>query len=317
MKSLVICCLLIFFTQPCFTQTRVILDADIDSDVDDVAALAMLHKMATDNQVELLGVIVTSDDPYAPVCASTINRYYGRKKIPVGFKKNQPVLINHSRYTKKISEEFPAGLKSYQECQDAVALYRKLLSNSPDGSVTIITIGHLTSLQDLLQSCRDQYSSLNGKDLAIRKVSKWICMGGMFPSGKEANFYRPDPQSTVYCLKEWKKPLIFCGWEIGKGIVTGGPELKTALPPKSPVYRAFELYNNFAGRPSWDQASILLLNADYSKYFDLITGGYCQVDPDGSNNWIAGATSNQCYVSFKSGAIGKEIAAAINNMLIK
>ena len=43
-----------------------ILDADIDSDVDDVAALAMLHHLASKNQIELLAVIVTSDDPFAP-----------------------------------------------------------------------------------------------------------------------------------------------------------------------------------------------------------------------------------------------------------
>src|SRR5690606_22601771 len=41
---------------------KVILDTDIDSDVDDVGALAMLHTLADHQVVDLLGVIVTSDD---------------------------------------------------------------------------------------------------------------------------------------------------------------------------------------------------------------------------------------------------------------
>jgi purine nucleosidase len=55
---------------------KVIIDTDLDSDVDDVGALAMLYNLHHAGIIELLGVIVTSDDPYAPVCASALNTYY-------------------------------------------------------------------------------------------------------------------------------------------------------------------------------------------------------------------------------------------------
>jgi purine nucleosidase len=209
---------------------KVIIDADIDSDVDDAGALAMLLNMHKSGTIELAGIIVTSDDPFAPVCAAAISKFYGLSEIPVGFLKKQTKLKNHSKYTKFIADEFPANIKSWQEAEEASVLYRKLLAGSPDESVIIVTIGHLTSLQQLLQSKPDQISNLNGKKLAQKKVSRWICMGGQYPSGKEANFYRPDPASTVYCVNQLgEMDVVFCGWEAGNPIITGGSWLKENL----------------------------------------------------------------------------------------
>lgn len=263
---------------------KVILDADIDSDVDDVGALAMLLNMHKAGTIELTGIIVTSDDPFAPVCAAAISKFYGLPEIPVGFLKNQTELKNHSKYTKFIADEFPSDIKSWQEAEEASILYRNLLAGSPDESVIIVTIGHLSSLQQLFQSQSDPISKLNGKDLIQQKVKKWICMGGQYPSGKEANFYRPDPESTVYCVTNWKKDVVFCGWEAGNTIITGGSWLKENLSSKNPVYRAYELYNNFSGRQSWDQLAVLQLIDSANKYFSFVSG-QCIVAPDGRNNW--------------------------------
>lgn len=302
-----------------FTQVRIILDTDIDSDVDDVEAVAMVHALANQKKVNLLGVIVTSDDPYAPLCVSAINKYYGRPKVPIGFLKNQREIIHRERYkyTKQISEEFPHGLKSHEKAEDAVLLYRKLLSKSPDSSVVIVTIGHLSSLQNLLKSGADKISSLSGKELVEKKVAKWLCMGGLFPAGKEANFFNPDPLSTVYCLQHWNKPVTFAGWEIGKNVITGGQYLKDKIPVKSPVYHAYQLYNNFAGRSSWDQIVVFLLLDESKKYFDTVKDGYCEVKDDGSNKWMTDKDSPYHeYLIFKPNADQKELAKVIDDMVL-
>lgn len=111
-----------------FPRQKVILDADLDSDVDDVGAIAMLLNLHKAGTVELLGVVITSDDPFAAVCASAINTFYECSDIPVGFLKGQPKLTNHSRYTKTIASEFASKLKSWEDADDAVKLYRKLLT---------------------------------------------------------------------------------------------------------------------------------------------------------------------------------------------
>lgn len=296
---------------------RVILDADIDSDVDDVEALAMLHKLANQKKIDFIGVIVTSDDPYAALCTSAINNYYNCPRLPIGVLRKPEKLINHSKYTRQVATEYPRHLKSLDKAEDASILYRKLLSKSPDSSVVIVTIGHLTNLQNLLQSGPDKYSRLSGKELVNKKVSKWLCMGGQFPEGKEANFYRPDPGSTVYCLQQWQRPVIFAGWEVGEKIKTGGEYLKGKLSGSSPVYRAYQLYNDFEGRSSWDQVAVFLLVEGWQKYFQTESNGYCQVYEDGSNKWLTDQNKNHQYIKFQNSADYNEIARVMDDMVIK
>ncbi len=294
---------------------KVILDADIDSDVDDAGALAMLLNLHKTGNIELIGIVVTSDDPYAPVCVAAICKYYGLPEIPIGFLKNQTELKNHSKYTKFIADEFPAELKTWQDAEESLTLYRKLLAGSPDESAVILTIGHLTSLQRLFQSQSDSVSKLSGKDLIQKKVKQWICMGGQYPSGKEANFYRPDPASTVYCVTNWKKDVVFCGWEAGNPIITGGSRLKENLSPGHPVYRAYELYNNFSGRQSWDQLAVLQLIDSANQYFSFVNGR-CIVAPDGSNTWEKTKKGKHRYVVLNPEIDVAEISNFIDRLMI-
>ena len=276
----------------------------------------MLLNMHKRGIINLLGVIVTSDNPYAPLCVSAINTYFGYPDIPVGFLMGQHSLINNSRYTKFIADEFPSKFHSWSDAEESTQVYRKLLAQSTDESVIIVTIGHLSSLQKLLQSSSDQISLLNGKELAEKKVIRWVCMGGQFPQGKEANFYRPDPQSTVYCLNHWKKEAIFCGWEVGNKIVTGGVDLKNSFNTKHPVYRAYELFNQFAGRPSWDQIAILQLTDKANAFFLYSNNGRCEVASDGSNIWRNGASGNHKYVVIRPSVDIKEIESYIERLIL-
>lgn len=314
-KNIIITLVAILISYPIFSQQRVIIDTDIDSDVDDVGALAMLYNLHKKGSIDLLGVVVTSDDPYAPLSVSALNKYYDLDELPIGFLEGQEKLVNHSRYTKQIAQEYDNSYSSWEEVGTATNTYRKLLSESPDNSVIIITIGHLSSLQNLLQSPPDEYSDLNGKELVKNKVEKWYCMGGQFPEGKEANFYRPDPQSTVYCVNNWDKEVVFCGWEVGNLIITGDSSM-LSLSDKHPVYRAYNLYNNFAGRASWDQVAIFLLSKKSIKYFCLETNGYCYVFPDGSNKWIEGEPSNHKYLKIKEEEKIPKISKLITEMML-
>ena len=292
---------------------KVILDTDMDSDVDDVGALAMLHTLADHQVVDLLGVIVTSDDLHAPSCTDAINHHFKRPDIPIGVEKGIS-LREFSKYTKEISAEFPHDLSSYEEAEDATDLYRRLLSEQPDSSVVIISIGYLTNVRKLMESSPDRHSELNGMELIRKKVKLWSCMGGMYPEGKEANFYRPDPESTKVAVDNWPGEVVFAGWESGNNIITGGEYLKRYIPPSSPVWRAYELYNDFAGRPSWDQASILYAVASESGYWELNNKGHVEVAEDGSNQWINGASGNHSYLVEKIAP--EEIAKVIDALMV-
>lgn len=294
------------------SPVKVILDTDIDSDVDDVGALAMLHTFADNNAVEILGIIVTSEDKYAPMCTNAINHYFGRPDIPIGALKGV-ALVDNSKYTKQISQEFPHSLTSYDEAEDGTALYRKLLASQPDSSVVIITIGHLTNLRNLIESKPDQFSNLSGVDLIKRKVKLWSCMGGKFPKGIEANFSRPDPASTKVSVEQWPVQVVFAGWELGNKIITGGEYLQKSLSNESPVWRSYQLYNNFQGRPSWDQVSVLYAVSAANNYWNLQKEGYVMVAEDGSNKWVPGKNNNQAYLVQKINPV--EVAKVIDALM--
>lgn len=304
-----------FFSLVCVAQSplKIILDTDMDSDVDDVGALAMLHTLADHQVVEILGITVTSDDQYAVSCTDAINHYFGRPEIPIGVDKDVE-LKEFSKYTKEISADFEHDLTTHEQAEDATDLYRRLLSEQPDSSVVIISIGHLTNVRKLLESKSDKYSQLDGLGLIRKKVKFWSCMGGRFPEGKEANFYRPDPESTKIAVENWPGEVVFAGWEIGNDIITGAEYLRRSLSPTSPVWRSYQLYNNFAGRPSWDQASILYAVASHKDYWEINNKGYVMVDKDGSNQWIVGQTTEHSHLVRKMSP--EEIAKIIDALMV-
>lgn len=282
-------------TNPLVTPIPVILDTDMDSDVDDAGALAMLHAYEQQGKIRILGVIVTSDEAYSAGCTDAINTYFGRKNIPIGVSQRDS-LKSFSKYTQQITQSFPNRYPTNAAAEDGTAVYRRLLAAEKDGNVVIITIGHLTSLSRLLDSAPDRISKLSGIELVRKKVKRWSCMGGQFPEGKEANFYRPDPVSTVNCLAKWTLPVTFAGWEVGNQITTGGPLFKAACPSDSPIYRAYELYNNFKGRASWDQIALLEAVEGTGAFFKVKKDGYCYVAADGSNQWKSPSNTTHGYL---------------------
>src|SRR5690606_40790601 len=87
--------------------------------------------------------------------------------------------------------------------------------------------------------------------------------------------------------------LPISGWEIGNSIITGADYLKKAISTKSPVWRAYQLYNNFAGRPSWDQASILYAISPSGDYWDVNKEGFVRSE----ERRVGNACRSWCVVS--------------------
>lgn len=292
----------------------VIFDTDMESDVDDVGALTMLHALADSNEIEILSVMVCAENPWSILCADRINTYYNRGHIPLGQLRN-PGVNRESRYTQQVAEEFSGTLDTSDEAMDAVAQYRKILASQPDKSVVILTVGYLTNLRDLLSSVPDNYSNLNGQDLVKQKVKNWICMGGMFPSGREANI-RWDTEASIEVINNWPSEIIFSGWEIGN--MDTGHEI-LSLPEDSPVRRAYELFGRIPHK-SWDQVATLyaiqgLKNGPASNFWELSGPGQIIIDEnDGSNIWKEDPKGVHRYLI--QIASDEEIAREINSLMM-
>jgi len=294
----------------------VIFDTDLDSDCDDLGALALLHALADLGEARILAVITTTADPHTPLCADAVNTYYGRGDIPIGvLDPKRGGGGRRSRYARAVAEACPHDLASYADAEDAVHLYRRVLAAQPDGSVVIVTVSHLTSLARLLDSGPDAISPLSGIDLVKRKARLWSCMGGRYPEGKEPNFYRPDPSSTVRAVQAWPTRVMFSGAEIGKVIQTGARLSETA--PKNPVRIGYERYFGKPGqnRASWDQTAVLYAVRGLADYWDAVTTGHCHVEPDGRNAWRAEPDKPHAYLKTKMDP--KDLARIIEDLMVR
>jgi hypothetical protein len=298
---------------------RLIFDTDMDTDVDDAGALAMLHALADNGEVEILATMVSSLYPWSVPATDAINHYYGRPHLPIGSPKGEGATLDRTfRYAKEIAEEFPHRLRSNDEAPDASKLYREILAAQPDRSVVIVTVGYVTNLWDLLRTEPDEFSPLSGRDLAARKVKLWVCMGGRYPvhlDPRPFGNFKPHPEAAVGAVRHWPTPITFTG--IGDEIPTGS--LLPETPTDNPVRRAYELFLRATPtRPSWDQVAVLYAVRGLGPYFELQTEGFNHIFEDGTNVWRLSsdeAEGRHCLLHLKMD--GEKLAAVIDRLMIQ
>src|SRR5690349_20781493 len=96
----------------------VILDTDIENDVDDVGAVALLHALADRGEARILAMGVSVTHKWSAPCLDVLNTYYGRSDIPIGVVKGKGVETG-SKYAETLAKEFPHDLQSPDDAPDA------------------------------------------------------------------------------------------------------------------------------------------------------------------------------------------------------
>lgn len=288
--------------QPNNEKIKIILDTDIGPDYDDVGATAFLHAMADSGKTEILATLSCNKDSLVVPTLDVLNTYFGKPDIPVGAPRAGGVSMSASQHwPDSLVSRFPHRSISSRLSPDAVSLYRTILAAQPDHSVTIVTIGFLTNLSNLLQTTADQASPLDGKALVAQKVRRLVSMAGKFPYGKEFNVHM-DSTASGYCFEHWPTEIIFTGFEIGEKIKTG-LKLVSRGSPDNPVREAFRIAMSGSsedkhGRMSWDQTALLIAIYGTEPFFSGVKGTIT-VNPDGSNGWEDNNQGKHSYVRFK------------------
>ena len=285
-------------------SVQIIFDTDIAGDYDDVGAMAMLHAFADKGEIKILATISSNAFQTTIPTISVLNIYFGRPEIPCGITKRQlPNEACSQKWAEAIVAKYPHHLKSNNEAMDAIKLYRKILANEKDQSVTIVTVGFFTNLAGLLDSKADEYSALNGKDLIKKKVKLLISMAAALPEGKDRGSeynVNVDAASSQKIFSEWNTPVILSGFGIGEKIFTGIRLINNTAIQNSPVKDAFQIALNFdkntTGRMSWDQTAVLVAARGYETYFNSRKVNL-KIEDDGSNVLIPG--EKFIWLSFK------------------
>jgi inosine-uridine nucleoside N-ribohydrolase len=267
----------------------IIFDTDMGPDYDDVGAITLLHALADSGQANILATVASTTYPRVAQVLSLFNTYFGRPAIQVGVPKGHAVAdADWQHWSDTIVARYPHVIKSNEAAAGAVEVYRKVLAAQPDGSVTIVTVGFLTNLSDLLKSGPDKYSKLSGAELAKRKVKHLVSMAGKFPSGKEFNVFKDAP-SAKYVFDHWPTQIIFSGFEIGEKVITGLPLVQNKSIQNSPAKDVYHIClpkaeEDKLGRKSWDQTAVLVAIKGVAPYYELKPGRII-TENDGSNRW--------------------------------
>lgn len=285
---------------------RIILDTDIGVDVDDAGALAVLHALADRGEATILATVSNTYDPYAAAAIDVINTYYGRPNLLVGRNANKGQLSkatpwwrkNDAHFVRQLAQRFPHNT-NLKKIPSAVSVYRKALASQPDGSVTVVSVGFMSNLADLLASGPDKYSRLSGKALVKRKVKELVIMGGTYP-GSDRDLYLKGtskhgitPLVAKRVLDSWPTKMTFAAGNVC-GDVTTGQSLARKTPKSNPVRESYKLFfkKEGVGRDSWDPCAVLYAVRGFSgpggRYFAMPNvNKHLEINKSGTTRWVA------------------------------
>ncbi len=258
----------------------VIIDTDLDGDVDDVGAVALLNSFMVRGEARLLACIHNTGNVQLSSCATiqAINAYYGHPSIPIGQYHGEPrpktrmtsvllpappqayhgpAIACGSSYTLQIHRRFNPDFPNDDRLPAGVDVYRKALASAADDTVVIASVGMMENLQDLVQSQPDSVSNLSGLDLVRKKVRQLVVMANTQPQ-------------DAYVLGKWPTKILWTTY-VGSGIGTGPSLINT--PENNPVRVAYDLFGVLrTGRQSWDLTASWLAVRGPGEVWDVVAG---------------------------------------------
>lgn len=307
---------------------RIIFDTDMATDCDDAGALGVLHVLADQGECEILATVASSLNPTASAAIDAINLYYHRSTLPVGAVKGQGVKEG-SRFTVRLATEFPHRFNDASEVPDALTIYRDVLEKQPDHSVTIVTVGYLTNLRNLMQLPASN-AHVSGIELIRAKVKKWVCMGGNFMGSPPVDDlkldnvnFRRDAASAYEVIRNWPTRVEFAGREVcslPSGLKAGAVLVNT--PPENPVRRAYEVYLGGPGRSRHvaDLVAVLYAVRGLRDYWNLSETGWMDIAPDCAFTWKHDPARQQAYllkIQVSGQPNDRHVEATLDELLVR
>lgn len=261
-----------------------ILGTDWWTDCDDAVAMRILTRFIKSGKICLKGIAINACMEYSVRSVDGFLKLDGVCDIPIGIDCEATDFGGTPRYQKRLAE-FSKRYKSNADAEDAVRMYRRLLAESEE-PIEIIEIGYPQVLAAVIESGGDDISPESGIDLIKEKVSRFWVMAGKWDDnpGKENNFARNERSakgSSIFCEK-CPVPVIFLGWEVGVGVITGDELDKTDF-----LYDVLCDHGSQNGRMSWDPMLVLLaIIGDCDKAGYDTVNGVASVDAKTGENYF-------------------------------
>ena len=288
-------------------DVRVIYDCDMGSSTDDLFALMMLYRYMDMKRCTLLGVIVDRMDRANADAVDVMNNYYGYPDIPIGLEthgvEGPRVFIPYHNvaYARTTDAEpmFKRSVGDDGSYMEGYKLYRKLLAEQPDKSVTIASVGFLTCLARLMESGSDEYSPLSGLELMRQKVKAIYLMGGVFGDSFEHdyNFTAAIRYSQVFFDKLPKDiDIVFSPGEVGDPLYYSAETIISDMDWTDihPIKWIYQFLNEDKFQKMWDPLAVIQA-VEGDELFSLSDRGWVALTPTGETIFTPDPNGNARY----------------------
>lgn len=293
-------------------RQKIIFETDIGNDVDDALALDMLYKYMDAGDIDLLAIMINKEDPYLGEYTDIMNTWYGYPEIPIGVIYNSADCENDAtNYAKCVSlmkrengdPMFRRSGQDYSKLPESHILYRKILAQQPDNSVTIVSVGFSTNLARLLDTPADDFSPMTGKELVAKKVKILCTMAGCFNDPKlyEYNIVKDIPAAKKV-FTECPTPVVTSPFEVGIAINYPASSIENdfSWAPLHPMVEAYKCYMEMPyDRPTWDLTSVLYA-VEGPSYFNISPAGKIDITDQGVSAFIPNENGDQHYLMVDS-----------------
>ena len=287
---------------------RIIFDCDMGSSTDDLFALMMLYRYMEMQRCTLLGVVVDRMNRANADVVDVMNNYYGYPDIPIGLERAGVVAprvfipYHNMAYARDIEGRplFRRSVGDDGEYMDGYKLYRKLLAQQPDKSVTIVSVGFVTCLAQLLESGPDEFSPLNGVELVQRKVKDVYAMGGVFGDSFEHDYN--FTAAIDYSLKFFELmpkdiDIVFSPGEVGDPLYYSAAQIIEDLSwtDTHPIKWIYQFLVEDKFQKMWDPLAVINAVEGDDAIYQISQRGWITLTPTGETIFKPDPNGNARY----------------------
>ena len=167
-------------------------------------------------------------------------------------------------------------------------------------------VGMSTNLAALLATGPDEYSDLDGRELAEKKVEYLCMMGGNFTKPlPECNIVTDSAASSII-LTDWPTRIVISPFEVGRSVSYPAESFTSdfSFVPHHPLIEAKKWYGaELQDSPTWDMTAVLYAVEGKRGYFSLSVPGRVTLgwEPDIQHHMVTHFTpdkdGNHYYLS--------------------
>lgn len=269
------------------------MDTDIGSDCDDAGAITVLHNLSKIGAAQIIGMTHCGSDIGGAITIQAINEWFERGDIPVGIY-TKKTFLDEKRckiFTESIKENY-LKKKTMPVFKDSVSVMRKAIAENDN--VTLVAIGMLNNIADLLKSESDDISDKNGVELVRESVKCLYVMGGNFEDLSYAEYnIKTDVEAAQYVSKNFPMPIIYCGFEVGQNVITS---IDMTTPHEDcPIRIAYTPFNG--KKESWDPITLYCAVYQENKFFIKQNDLRVEFDSDGCTQYTNGGKDSRIILN--------------------